>query len=362
MFTLEVSLAQRSYPIHIGRNFFGESNELAKTIRARQILLVTDTNVATLYLSRVLHYFRTHCAEKSISHLVIEVGESQKTLANAEQIWNQLAAMKASRDVSLIALGGGVIGDLVGFAAASWMRGVAYIQIPTTLLAQVDSSVGGKTGVNLPTGKNLIGAFHQPLAVFADIETLSTLPAREYRAGLAEVVKYGAIVDADFFTWLETNVAELMAREPKALAYAIERSCAHKASIVARDEFEHGDRAWLNFGHTFGHAIETATQYSRFLHGEAVGIGMMLALRLSHRLNEIERSELNRMQNLLAQMKLPCDLGEQVERDKLLPLMQLDKKNLSGNLRLILLDRIGQARIRSDIDDADIAAVIEHSQ
>jgi 3-dehydroquinate synthase len=262
-----------------------------------------------------------------------------------------LVANRFARDACVVALGGGVVGDMAGFAAACYQRGIAFVQVPTTLLAQVDSSVGGKTGVNHPGGKNLIGAFHQPAAVFADTDTLSTLPDRELRAGLAEVLKYGLIVDSGFFDWLEENAARLLARDPEALTYAIKRSCQIKADIVARDEREQGDRALLNLGHTFGHAIESATNYSTWLHGEAVGAGMLLAADMSQRLGWVGGTDVQRLEKVLQLFGLRTDVSE-LTAATLAEKMKIDKKVAAGRIRLVLLKAIGKSVVTGDYDDA----------
>ena len=283
---IEVKLGNRSYPIYIGAGAMQLKAELERAIPARDILLVTNTTVGPLYAAKLT----AALAPRRCVEVALPDGESHKTLANVSRMLDVLVANRFARDACVVALGGGVVGDMAGFAAACYQRGISFVQVPTTLLAQVDSSVGGKTGVNHPGGKNLIGAFHQPAAVFADTDTLATLPDRELRAGLAEVIKYGLIVDRDFFDWLEANAAKLLARDTAALTHAIKRSCEIKAEIVARDEHERGDRALLNLGHTFGHAIESATNYAAWLHGEAVGAGMLLAADMSQRLGWVERS------------------------------------------------------------------------
>ncbi|MFU8878414.1 MAG: 3-dehydroquinate synthase, partial [Wenzhouxiangellaceae bacterium] len=297
-------------------------------------LIVTDRTVAGLYLDRLCRTLADHQPRT----LVLPAGEQAKTAAHWMEILERLAADGAQRDVTVIALGGGVIGDLAGFAAASWMRGVRLIQVPTTLLAQVDAAIGGKTGFNLAAGKNLVGAFHQPVAVMADVATLKTLEDRDYRAGLAEVVKYGAIRDAGFLAWLEENASSLLERNAEALAQAVRRSVTHKIEIVEADERETGQRALLNFGHTFGHAIEAATGYRRYRHGEAVAIGMHLAARLSSRLGMIDATDAARLTNLLEALGLPVDPPDDVDPTRLIELMRLDKKNLAGRFRLILLE------------------------
>jgi 3-dehydroquinate synthase len=285
-------------------------------------------------------------------------GEVHKTLDSAAQVFAALAAAKANRDATIIALGGGVIGDLAGFAAACWMRGIAFVQVPTTLLAMVDSSVGGKTAVDLPQGKNLVGAFHQPRAVIIDTDTLATLPERELRAGFAEVVKYGALGDAAFFAWLEQHADRLIARDAQAITTMIARCCEQKAGIVARDETEQGERALLNFGHTFGHALETASGYGSLLHGEGVAIGMVLAARLSAKLGLAAAADTLRLVRLLEYFGLPTRMPTGLDANTIIGLMQLDKKNLSGQLRLILWRGIGRAEVVAGVDVASISAVL----
>jgi 3-dehydroquinate synthase len=283
--------------------------------------------------------------------VVLPDGESHKTLANVSRMLDVLVANRFARDACVVALGGGVVGDMAGFAAACYQRGIAFVQIPTTLLAQVDSSVGGKTGVNHPGGKNLIGAFHQPAAVFADTDTLATLPDRELRAGLAEVIKYGLIVDSDFFDWLEKHADGLLARDASALTHAIKRSCEIKADIVARDEHERGDRALLNLGHTFGHAIESATNYSTWLHGEAVGAGMLLAADMSQRLGWVSSADVARVERMLKLFGLRTDV-KALSASTLAEKMKIDKKVAAGRIRLVLLKSIGKSVITGDYDDA----------
>jgi len=352
--TVDVALGARSYPIWIGAGLLADAARWRAAIRGRHVLVVTNETIAPLYLARV----QAGLAGLDHAALVLPDGESHKTLANTAAVFEALAALGASRDATILALGGGVIGDLAGFAAACWMRGIDFVQLPTTLLAMVDSSVGGKTGVNLAAGKNLVGAFHQPRAVVIDSDTLATLPAREYRAGLAEVVKYGAIGDAAFFTWLEAHAAALAARDADALIEAIAVSCRHKAGVVARDEHEQGERALLNFGHTFAHALETQTGYGTLLHGEAVAIGMVLAATLSADLGRAPRADAERLAALLGALDLPV-APPACDAQRLLALMRLDKKNLSGRLRLILWRGIGAAEIVPDIDDLAILSVLE---
>ncbi len=349
MHRLVIPLGDRAYPILIGPDLLSPEH-VQPWLGNGPVLVVSNETVAPLYLNRVEQALQEHPHQP----LVLPDGEQWKTLATWERILHKLTDMGATRDCTLIALGGGVIGDITGFAAASYMRGVRFLQIPTTLLAQVDASVGGKTGVNLPAGKNLVGAFHQPAAVIIDTDTLNTLPQREYLAGLAEVVKYGLISDAEFFHWLETNQDRLLQREADALAFAIHRSCRNKAEVVAADEREQGRRALLNLGHTFGHAIETATGYTRYLHGEAVAIGMCLAAAFSERLGLAEPPLFNRTRDLLQGLGLPVSLPADISAQSLAVLMRLDKKNLQGSLRLILLRGMGQAFIDDTVEERQV--------
>ena len=351
---VDVALGDRSYPIHIGQGVLGEAACWRPAIGGRHVLVVSNETIAPLYLAPVI------AGLDGFAHasLVIADGEQHKTLDNAARVFDALATLGANRDATVIALGGGVIGDLAGFAAACWMRGIAFVQMPTTLLAMVDSSVGGKTGVNLAAGKNLVGAFHQPNAVVIDTATLATLPPREYAAGLAEVVKYGAIGDAAFFDWLEAHADALLARDDAAVVQAIATSCRHKAGVVARDERELGERALLNFGHTFGHALEVEAGYGTLLHGEAVAIGMVLAARLSARLGRAPASDGARLADLLVRLGLPVSMPVGSDAARLLQRMQLDKKNLSGRLRLILWSALGSARLVDGVAAGEIRAVL----
>ena len=351
--SIRVELGARAYTVQVGAGLL-DSGGLLEHVPGRHALIVSDANVAPLYLARV----QAALPGKSVQVCVLPPGEHEKTLERFSQLVVALADMGASRDVTVIALGGGVIGDLAGFAAACWMRGVRLVQLPTTLLAMVDSSVGGKTAVDLPSGKNLVGAFHQPSAVIADTQTLDTLPDRELRAGLAEVVKYGAIVDAEFFAWLEAHEDALLARDPAALGHAIAVSCRHKAGIVARDETEQGERMLLNFGHTFGHAIETELGYGGLLHGEAIAVGMVLAARLSTRLGRAPAADADRLQTLLSRLGLPVSIPDGLSAQALLGRMRLDKKAVSGDLRLILWCGIGQAEVVRSVADAEILQVL----
>ena len=340
---VSIELGDRSYVITIGARLLEDREFLAEQITARDLLVVTNETIAPLYLSTLTNTL----VGRNVRSLVLKDGEQYKTLDSFKTILDALIEARFNRDAAVIALGGGVIGDMTGFAAACYQRGIDYIQIPTTLLAQVDSSVGGKTAVNHPNGKNMIGAFYQPRAVIADTSTLTTLPDREFRAGLAEVVKYGFIYDVDFLDWLEANTEALHARDAAATAYAVRRSCEIKAAIVGIDEREQGLRAILNLGHTFGHAIETATGYTQWLHGEAVAAGMVMAADLSHRLGWISQSDVQRVVRLTERFRLPIR-PPRIGADRGLELMGLDKKVLKGKLRLVLLRELGRADVVSD--------------
>lgn len=342
---IDIALGERSYQIYIGAHLLARSTELLGDRVSRDLLIVTNTTVEPLYARSL-----KEACERSgrrVEVLALPDGERYKTLATTQTIFDALVAGRFNRDAALVALGGGVVGDIVGFAAACYQRGIDFIQVPTTLLAQVDSSVGGKTGVNHPGGKNLIGAFHQPRAVIADTATLATLPQREYRAGLAEVVKYGFIYDLSFLEWLEANAARLCARDANSLVHAIHRSCEIKAEVVAQDERELGLRAILNFGHTFGHAIETAAGYGEWLHGEAVAAGMAAAIDMSRRLGNITQGDAERSLRLMKKLELPT-APPRIGAQRALELMAMDKKVLKGQLRLVLLQRLGAALITAD--------------
>lgn len=356
MKVIDVDLAERSYPIYIGKSILSDQELFDKHITSKQVLIITNETVAPLYLQLV----EKHMSNVDYETLILPDGETYKSLDSLNQIVTRLMEKKYSRTCVLIALGGGVIGDLTGFAAACYQRGVKFIQIPTTLLAQVDSSVGGKTAVNHPLGKNMIGAFHQPCAVFADTEVLSTLPEREFSAGLAEVIKYGIIRDKEFYDWLEDNIESIMDRNGKALAYTIERSCINKAEVVAEDERESGIRATLNLGHTFGHAIETALSYKDWLHGEAVGCGMLMAADLSMRLGLLEQDKVDRIHSLLERTNLPTQIHKDVKIEQMLENMKVDKKSRDGVLYLILLNDIGNAIITSDYTEQALKETINH--
>ncbi len=345
---LSVDLGERTYPILIGEGLLEDAGKVGELVRGRRVAVVTNTVVAPLYLDKLTKTLES--AGKQVIAIVLPDGEEEKNWSSLMRIFDVLLQEKCDRKTTLIALGGGVIGDLTGYAAASYMRGIPFVQVPTTLLAQVDSSVGGKTGINHPLGKNMIGAFYQPQSVIADTSTLNTLPDRELSAGLAEVIKHGAIIDAEFFDWIERNIGKLIARDPQALAYAVKRSCEIKADVVRQDEKEGGLRAILNFGHTFGHAIESGLGYGNWLHGEAVGCGMVLAADLSHRLGYIDASMKNRIRVLVEAAGLPVvapDLG----LDRWLELMQVDKKNEGGKIRFILLKPLGTAGITTVPDE-----------
>jgi 3-dehydroquinate synthase len=341
MRTLHVDLGDRSYPIYVGPRLVGDAELYRRHIVGRQVMVVSNETVAPLYLEPVVGALGGYQVET----VILPDGEAYKTLDVLNRIFDALLTHRFDRRCTLLALGGGVVGDMAGFAAACYQRGVSFVQVPSTLLAQVDSSVGGKTGVNHPLGKNMIGAFHQPLCVVADTETLRTLPDRELSAGLAEVIKYGLIDDPEFFTWLEANIGPLRARESAALAYAIERSCRDKAQVVAADEREAGRRALLNLGHTFGHAIETGVGYGEWLHGEAVGAGLCMAADLSRRLGWITDTELARIVDLVREAGLPVTAPAGIGADRFLELMAVDKKVLDGRLRLVLLKGIGKALV-----------------
>jgi 3-dehydroquinate synthase len=356
MRTLNVDLGSRSYPIHIGAGLLSRADLIVSALPQKRAAVVTDATVAPLYLD-VLTRALTD-AGVAVIPIVIPDGEAQKNWQTLSTLFDALLENRCERRTAIIALGGGVVGDLAGFAAAVYQRGVPFIQVPTTLLAQVDSSVGGKTAINHPLGKNMIGAFYQPRVVVADTATLSTLPARELGAGLAEVIKYGLIRDVEFFDWLEAHIDDLLAMEPDALAHAIEQSCRNKAEVVALDERETEDvRALLNFGHTFGHAIEAGTGYGTWLHGEAVAAGMVLASRLSLRLGRLGADDVGRIVQLLARAKVPIDAPD-LGFERYLELMGHDKKVQGGRLKFILLEKIGRAFV-SEAPREALADVLE---
>ncbi|MFZ0257678.1 MAG: 3-dehydroquinate synthase [Gammaproteobacteria bacterium] len=355
---VRVELGERSYPIHIGSGLLRQAGLLAPYLVDRRVLVVTNESLAPLYLEQALAILQ----EGSPQVLILPDGEEYKTLQVAAQIFDALLKSRFGRDSVLVALGGGVIGDITGFAAACYQRGVPYVQIPTTLLAQVDSSVGGKTGVNHPLGKNMIGAFHQPICVVADTDTLSTLKDREFRSGLAEIIKYGLIRDANFFLWLEDSLAALLERNSEALAYAIRRSCEVKADVVGTDEREIGERVLLNLGHTFGHAIETGLGYGQWLHGEAVGAGICIAGHLSARLGRLSDSDSIRIDSLVARAGLPVKLPAELKEQQMLELMSVDKKARRGCMQLVLLNSIGSAALTDDFSTEALMNVLHSSR
>ena len=356
MRTLEVTLGERSYSVRIGGGLVEQAGALlAPLLPAGRTVIVTNPVVARYWAEPLRASLAAHGIRQET--IVVADGETQKTWATAYDVLTRLLEQRAERGTTLLALGGGVIGDLTGFVAAIYQRGVPFVQIPTTLLAQVDSSVGGKTGVNHPLGKNMIGAFWQPRAVLIDTAVLATLPLRELRAGIAEVIKYGAIRDAEFLAWLEANMPALLAKDAAAMTHAIHRSCAIKAEIVAADEREAGERALLNFGHTFGHAIEAAMGYGEWLHGEAVAAGMVCAARLSERVCGLDAAQSARLARLVAGAELPT-APPAIATERWLDLMRRDKKVESGAMRFVLLDRPGHAVVRKDVGDADVIASI----
>ncbi len=357
MKTLNVDLGERSYPIYIGQKLLSQAELLTRHIAGKQALIVTNETVAPLYLEKVAAMLPA-----SIQHhaVILPDGEKYKNLDVLNKIYDALLTHAFDRSVTLIALGGGVIGDMCGFAAATYQRGVNFIQIPTTLLSQVDSSVGGKTGVNHALGKNMIGAFHQPQCVIADTDTLNTLENKELSAGIAEVIKYGILGDEKFFQWLEINVEKILSRDPATLAYAIERSCQNKADIVAADETESGQRALLNLGHTFGHAIETSVGYGGWLHGEAVGTGMLMAADLSARMGWLNKTDVDKIRHLIKRANLPLRPPQNLNKADFLALMLRDKKSLGGVIRLVLLKKLGHAIISDNYSTEQLHATLDH--
>jgi 3-dehydroquinate synthase len=354
--TLQVDLGHSKYPISIGAGLLGNRELLDTQIPGRDLLIVSNTVVAKLYLAKLTGSF----GQRRICECILPDGEQHKTLQTAGWVFDALVANKLNRDATVVALGGGVVGDIAGFAAACYQRGVGYVQVPTTLLAQVDSSVGGKTGVNHPGGKNLIGAFYQPRAVITDTDVLATLPDRELKSGLAEVIKYGCVWDPLLFEWLDKNILKLLSRDGAALAYAIGRSCEIKATVVARDERDHDLRAILNFGHTFGHAIEAATGYDTYLHGEAVALGMLIAVDMSVRSGLIDAKVMERIRDILARAGLPTK-APAIGAAKALELMQMDKKVSAGAVHLVLLEKLGRAIVTSQYSKAALDATLaEH--
>jgi 3-dehydroquinate synthase len=351
--TLKVELGERSYPILIGAGLLEQPELFRQHLQARDVLVVSNTTVAPLYLAPL----RASLGARRLVEVIMPDGEEHKTLASATRVLDVLVANRFGRDCAVLALGGGVVGDLAGFTAACYQRGVAFVQVPTTLLAQVDSAVGGKTGVNHPGGKNLIGAFHQPVLVVSDTRTLDTLPARELRAGLAEVIKYGLICDPALFAWLEVHLEQVLERKPEQLAHVIRRSCEIKAAVVGRDEREQGERALLNLGHTFGHAAESATSYKEWLHGEAVGAGLAMAASASVESGLLAAADSERVRALIERAGLPTRLPS-VTAAAALEYMRMDKKVLDGRLRLVLLRRIGEAVVTADYPPAALTRTL----
>jgi len=344
---LSVTLGDRTYPMHIGAGLLGDESLYAQYIASKSVAVISNRIVAPLYLERVQRAIER--AGGRVVPILIEDGEQAKAWATLDHVVDAMLAARCGRDSVVVALGGGVVGDLAGFAAAVYQRGIPFIQMPTTLLAQVDSSVGGKTAINHARGKNMVGAFHQPLAVIADVGVLETLPDRELRAGMAEVIKHGFILDLQFVAWLEANMGKLLARDRAALSHAVRRSCELKAQVVAADERETGLRAILNFGHTFGHAIEAGVGYGEWLHGEAVASGMVMATELSARAGTLRREDADRVKALIALAGLPVQ-GPKLAIERYLELMQVDKKAADGRIRFILLDGLGRATLRGNLD------------
>jgi len=352
---LQVELADRSYPIYIGDNLLSQTELLSQYIKSKEVLVVSNTTVAPLYLDKVLAGLQAYQCES----VILPDGEQFKTLEVLNKVFDGLLGARLSRQVTIIALGGGVIGDMAGFAAACYQRGVPFIQIPTTLLSQVDSSVGGKTAVNHALGKNMIGAFYQPQCVIADTTTLNTLEERQLSSGLAEVIKYGLINDPEFFDWLVDNIDALQSRDQQVLAEAIERSCQNKANIVAEDELEKGARALLNLGHTFGHAIETGMGYGVWLHGEAIAVGMMMAADLSQRMSWMTSDDVDKIKQLLLAANLPISAPKEMTAEQFMDLMSVDKKVQQGHIRLVLLKGIGKAIISDDYSNDCLQATLQ---
>lgn len=354
MDTIRVSLGDRSYPIYIGSKIMQDQDLVQNAITAKQVLIVTNNVVAPLYLRQL----ETTLSAKQQHSLILPDGESEKTLPTLSRVLDVLVQKKFHRDACLIALGGGVIGDITGFAAACYQRGVEFVQIPTTLLAQVDSSVGGKTGVNHPEAKNMIGAFHQPNCVLADTDSIRTLPKRQFYSGLAEVIKHGLILDREFFDWLEDNLINVLTQDMNALTYIVRKSCEIKADIVAKDELEQGARALLNLGHTFGHALESLKGYGEWLHGEAVAIGINLAAETSRELGMLDAEDCKKIRSLLTQANLPI-VDPNIDSNELFKLMKLDKKNSSSGLRMVLLKNLGKGVVITNPNEKIIKKVLQ---
>ena len=354
MRTLKLNLSEKSYPIYIGQGLLSQGELLTKHISGKQVMIVTNTTVAPLYLEKV----KSLLGDYQVSEVVLPDGEEHKTLDTVNLIFSALLEARFDRSCTLIALGGGVVGDMTGFAAASYQRGVSFIQIPTTLLSQVDSSVGGKTGVNHVLGKNMIGAFYQPKCVLIDVDTLDTLEDREYSAGMAEVIKYGLLGNIDFLHYLQNNIDGLMSRDKSMIIESVYRSCEDKADIVAQDELEAGKRALLNLGHTFGHAIENTLGYGNYLHGEAISVGMLMAAKLSQLEDQLSANEVGEIQHLLEKSNLPISISGKITASDFMAAMSVDKKVIDGNIRLILLKKLGDAFICDDYQSQLLDQVI----
>ena len=354
MAVLHLDLGERSYPIYIESGLLSQDNLLTSYIRAKRVCIVSNTVVQPLYIEQLKSVLNDY----QVDEVILPDGEAEKSIANFDKIMSHLLANGHGRDTTLIALGGGVIGDITGFAAACYQRGIDFIQMPTTLLSQVDSSVGGKTAVNHPLGKNMIGAFYQPKAVIIDIDSLSTLAEREFNAGMAEVIKYGILGDGEFFSWLENNAAKIKAGDKDVLSQMIETCCQCKADIVAADETEGGVRALLNLGHTFGHAIEAEQGYGKWLHGEAVATGMVLAAKLAVEMNLLEVSDLRRIENLIQAFNLPVTAPSDMGLNEFMTHMRRDKKNLAGKLRFIVPTAIGKSEIRDDVTEEMLQQIL----
>jgi 3-dehydroquinate synthase len=354
MKTLKLDLAEKSYPIYIGQGLLSKSELITKHITSKQVMIVTNTTVAPLYLNQV----KGLLGEYTVSEVILSDGEEYKTLDTVNHIFTALLEQRFDRSCTLIALGGGVVGDMTGFAAASYQRGVNFIQIPTTLLSQVDSSVGGKTGVNHNLGKNMIGAFYQPKCVVIDVDTLDTLDDRQYSAGMAEVIKYGLLGNVDFLHYLQNNIDDLMARDKTMMIEVVHQSCEDKANIVAKDEFEAGKRALLNLGHTFGHAIENTLGYGVYLHGEAISVGMLMAAKLSQLEGYLTNENVDQVKHLLENSNLPISINGKISTSDFMKSMAVDKKVIDGNIRLILLKKLGDAFICDDYQEELLGQVV----
>jgi len=360
---LQVKLKDYSYPIYIGSGLLANPELFRPHISSKQVMIVTNETVAPLYLKKVSDAIAaTEIKDLEIKSVILPDGEQYKNIETLNSVFDALLKNKFSRESVLVALGGGVVGDITGFAAACYQRGIKFIQVPTTLLAQVDSSVGGKTGVNHALGKNMIGAFHQPVAVISDTDTLDTLDDRQLAAGFAEVIKYGLIADKEFYIWLAENVGKVLSRDKDALAYVIERSCQNKADVVQRDERENNIRAILNFGHTFGHAIETMTGYTQWLHGEGVAIGMLMAAEMSRKLGLLGAADVEKIKKMLLSANLPVSISSDISSQQMVDMMGVDKKVQDKKIRLVLLNAIGDASLVSDFDKKFLYEVIETFQ